>query len=258
MTFYDYLLEKGCFNFIFERVNFAKGKDFDYPAENDTSIVVFSEEAYKKYKLEGKTHGLNSHAIKHLGEFDPNFLGQVLASCRNFIGEMLEQDKEIDFRYYKSPTQYIKKKPKQLLKKIPDGALLNTFDLINDMKLTNQKMNDMEKKMLKYINQIGQKYETLIERKIKNAIDLNKMSYEEIKKTFERKGVFTFDAEDKGIVKTFYFDTRDNSIIISTPDMVRTMYHADDNLVQHIIRKFGRYKFDNYNVVKVLKDIKTL
>lgn len=240
--------------FLEERVNFASAKDSDYPALTDTGILVFSEEAYKKYKVEGKTHGLNSHAIKHLIEFDPAYVNQIISSCRSFLLDLLEKDKELEIRYYKSPTQMSKNKPKKIVSSASNGAFMNMFDLINDMKLSKQKLNPIESKMLKYINQFGQRYESIIERKLKNVTDLDSLSFEEIEKRLsEKRGVVSFGVLDRNVSKTIYVDLGDDTMIITTPDFVRSMFRMDNEAKRYVPVKFRSARFDNYNVLKAFR-----
>ena len=240
--------------FLMERINFARANDADFPATTDTGIIVFSEEAYKKYKVEGKTHGVESHAIKHLMEFEPKYVKQVIASCRNFLIDLLDKDKELDIRYYKSPTQVSKNKPKRIVSSASDGAFLNMLDLINDMKVKRQKLNPTENKMLKYINQLSQKYEEIIEKKLKNVVNLDDLSLDQIQGVLrEKNSVVMFEIFDRGMAKTVYVDLRDDAMIIASPDYIRTMFVMDEPAMRYVQKKFRGAKFENYDVLRAFQ-----
>ena len=97
---------------------FAKMLDQDYPYRYDNVILFDYRE---KYALSGKTHGLVSHGIKHLIEFDEYFIKSILFKMKSKLN--------IEYLFLFNKNNTIRQLRKSDL---TTGVLLNTLDLIND------------------------------------------------------------------------------------------------------------------------------
>ena len=64
---------------------FANSSDFDYPGKVGEVIVTNPDD---KYEVRGKTHGLISHAIKHVMEFEPEYYREVIDQFKQRIASM--------------------------------------------------------------------------------------------------------------------------------------------------------------------------
>ena len=102
--------------------NFPKSPDSDFPTNDTTKFVVFN--ADEKYELKGRTHGLLSHAIKHLHEFAPS---EVDAAVDKATARM-KHESEI----YLKDGSSILSRGASVHRDLTDNVVLNTLDRIND------------------------------------------------------------------------------------------------------------------------------
>jgi hypothetical protein len=61
---------------------FINAKDRDWPIRSKWLIVF---DPTTEYKLNGKTHGIRSHAIKHLYEFDFNLFMKYIEKIKSIL-----------------------------------------------------------------------------------------------------------------------------------------------------------------------------
>lgn len=246
-TFIQYLNEK----------TFAKGRDVDFTVD-DKLVLCFVESDQKTYKPTGdKTHDASSHAIKHLGEFEPVFMKFVLQSAKDYIKSYIA----------KNPTQFVgllstsgsfQSTGSEALSKADLYMIGNTFDLINDKVLTKNSLVQIEKDLLPFIKKIREKYTGIVDDKMKRAVNLDKVAPEELESSIKKASVIKFDGWQK-IAQEYYLDFSDNSIIICTPDYIRTLYRFDRDASskRDVIKNFFSKKFevDNKKIANILKTL---
>lgn len=247
-TFIKYLQEK----------KFAKAKDQDYTVD-DLYVLSFNEKDKDTYRPTGdKTHDSASHAIKHLGEFEPQEMKHIIASAKDDIIQYLRTHPDQFMGVLKKSDEYVTDEAQEALKKADLYIIGNTLDLINDKKILKQSLNEIEKILVKYISRLESNYLTIIKDKMKIAVKLTGTD-EEIYNKIEKSDVIELEAwQGVGIAVDIILDFRDNSIIITTPDYIRTMFQFDNPAKgrRQIIKNFYSKKF-TLNDKKVDRILKT-
>ena len=159
--------------FLTEKIAFKKARDQDYTVHPDT-ILFFSEEDVRTYVENGKTHGVQSHAIKHLAEFNPEMVKTEVGAARGIIQEFIKNNK-IDFcALYIKGKGFKKLNPLQAITQANDGAIMNTMDMINDKYQNKKKLAPIENALYKIIRKLEREYIREIEFRINKSVDLDK------------------------------------------------------------------------------------
>ena len=78
-------------HYLLEAIKFKTGKDDDFFFDN-YAIVTFGKNDIDKYKVEGRTAGLWSHACKHLDEVDKQFVDNIVAQVKRTMIQYVEDD----------------------------------------------------------------------------------------------------------------------------------------------------------------------
>jgi hypothetical protein len=152
---------------------FVVGKDSDYPS-NDKRVIIWNKK--DSYTLKGKTHGLLSHSIKHLKDFNPSFFNNILAKLSNYI-------KTTDFFILLNNSV-----KKEEFSKIPDEIMINTLDRINDKIMLKEPLTSEETEINeKFNNPLKSRYSEVFDKIVNNAIDTDKLSLPEILKSIKEK-----------------------------------------------------------------------
>jgi hypothetical protein len=218
-TFFQFLQEK--------EFRFAKAKDNDYTGDSG-HILVFSPKEGEEYKLNPeKLHDLRSHALKHAVEFDS---AAVIGICKNCIAELQSYCSS-------NPNQFVgiyarrgglqKETGLAALSKIGAGVVVSTMDMVADKFQLKLKLQTIENIVLKHSKKIERLYADLISKKLDKAIDLDKIKgVENIITAIRTNPIIRFDCYQKTAL-TCVLDFTDNSIIIESPDYVRTMFVFD-------------------------------
>lgn len=246
--------------FLDEKKKFAKAKDQDYIV--DPSLVLcFAESDEKTYKETGeKTHDSAGHAIKHLGEFEPEQMKSILSNVKDEIKSYLNNNPNQFCGLLKRGGSFVTTDKDEALKKATFYILANTLDLINDKIVLKKSMVELEKILSKQIKKIENIYLQIINEKLKKSTALdNFKDVEAVKTTVNKMDVIGFDGWQSGKAMEFVIDFRDNSIIISTPDYVRTMFTFDtpakskSGILKNFFNK--RFEVDSKIVSRALKEI---
>lgn len=247
--------------FLTEKIAFAKARDQDYTVHPDT-ILFFSEEDIKTYVENGKTHGVQSHAIKHLSEFNPSMVKTEIGNARGILLNFLKTNK-LDFcGLYTKNKGFKKLDPLLAITQANDGAIMNTMDMINDKYQNKKKLLPIENSLYKIIRKLEKEYIKEIEFRINNSTDLDKYdSVENVLSAIESSRIIKFNGFSK-VAQTYYLDFKTNSIVISTPDFVRTMYVYDmpgqgyKQVINNFMRKMKNVQYDSSYVAQAFRSIK--
>ena len=219
MKFHNFLLE-----------SFKKGRDFDYPGDKNT-VLVFDKNA--KYKKEGKTHGLMSHAIKHLHEFNPTFINNINNKTKQLIKNIQlfslvrNSIKEID------------------INSITDDILINTYDYINDKIENKENLLDIEEKIHKYIIEpIKNEYSKILQNFKTSSIDVDKLNIKEINDLLKSKKTIRFTVHDNnGKQNIFYFNL--NGYFSMKDKKMKTFFKIIGDPIEKLKGKFKTLKPNN-------------
>lgn len=212
-------------NFLEEK-KFAKGKDQDYLVD-DSFVLSFNETDEKTYKdSTDKTHDSASHAIKHLGEFNISMVKTVISSVKTDIKEYMSKNTKQFCKILKKHGSFLNYDIDEVIRKADLYILLNTLDLINDKVINKANLTEIEKMMIPYIRKIEKEYLSIIKEKLNKAVMLEKLSQEEVEEAIKKNDIITFYGWQK-VAQEYTLDLSDNSIIISTPDYIRTLYKFD-------------------------------
>lgn len=213
--------------YITEAKKFARAKDQDFT--NDPQLVLsFVESDEKTYKqsLE-RSHDSASHGIKHFGEFDPETMRAILTQVKSTIQQFLKDNPDHFCGLLKKLSGFITTDPKEAFRRANLHILANTLDLINDKYILRNKMIDIEKDLVKYIRMIEKNYLRIINDKLKSSVSLDKVSDDQMRDELFKAKRVSFQAWQGTIAVDILLDFTDNSMIISTPDYIRTMYQFD-------------------------------
>lgn len=219
---------------------FQKGRDQDYTGD-PYEVLVFSEEAPDNYELEGKTHGQMSHAIKHLREFEPQFVNSIVAKVKNTIKEKLKEKPNWFCKVWNNLKGFENKEGIDAVNSASTDAILNTLDLINDKNQMKEKLLKLDSSIKPFAVELEHKYNELISKKIDKAVNLDKVTVkgkaliQKIKKT----SIIQFDCKGGGKLFTVIIDFTDQSLIIGKKesnsqdvDIVYTMYRFNNTGTQ--------------------------
>lgn len=222
-------------------INFAKGYDQDFTV-HPTKVLVFSEKEAQNYKEKGKTHGLMSHAIKHLKEFEPEFVAQQIALMRS---EILKQIKTTfqDVKVWNYNSGFNKAEGIDALKSASDDVLLNTLDVINDKNQEKEKLLPIEKLIKKYAVALEHKYNEIISLYIGSAVELDNVPEENIENLLKTSDIVKFEGFGR-VANDYWLNFKNKAIIIGTPDKIRSMFifsNADSR--KDMAKKFFSKKF---------------
>lgn len=123
--------------------SFIDSKDVDYTF----SDIVVTSDGSTDYKIGGKTHGLISHAIKHLMEFDNNIVKKDVSVITKILNDNINKLKFIH-------------RAKGIINPVnlSEPIVLTSLDYINDKIKTNQKLSPIEKEIYPYIKSISNEY----------------------------------------------------------------------------------------------------
>lgn len=244
--------------YLEEQKRFAKGRDVDFTVD-DKYVLCFNEKDKDTYHQTGdKTHGAESHALKHLGEFDSSFMREVMTSAMNHAVEFIKKNPDHFCGILSSKGVYVATERSKVLEKVDPYIVGNTLDLINDRVMTKKTLLPIERDLTSYTKKIKDRYVGIIDDKMKKAIDLDKIKEEELSNAIKNAKIIKFDGW-QGVAQEYYLDFTDNSIIICTPDYIRTLYRFDRDASskKDVIRNFFSKKFeiDNKKIANILKTL---
>ena len=196
---------------------FANSSDFDYPGKIGEVIVTNPDD---KYEVKGKTHGLISHAIKHVMEFEPEYYKEVIDQFKQRIASM-KNDLFI-LNKNSGKIEPLKDQWKN------DKVLQNTLDFINDrfkeVDGKGGKLNSKEKLFYGFAEKLATKYEELIEQLLSNVVPVDDMSLEQINKVLESGRTIKFTALYMGTWIDYFYNEKTGAYGASYKEKFKTLY----------------------------------
>ena len=205
---------------------FAKMLDQDYPSRYDEVILFDYRE---KYVLSGKTHGLVSHALKHLIEFDEYFVKSILYKMKSKL--------KVEFLFF-----YKKNNTIRVLRKsdLTPGILLNTLDLINDKIENRETLYSDEKEMILILQSIKDEYRKICLNIQQNAIEIFDFDTKnEIQLKINRNKPIWFNVNYKSVDMQNCIDLKNKIYMSIYQEKIRTVFKMDSSF---LYRQYGTDK----------------
>lgn len=219
--------------YVTETIRFAKGRDNDF-FDNKFAIITFNKGDINKYKVEGRTAGIWSHACKHLDEIDSKFVDNVVQQVKRTLISYVEQDnhpKAYEFNFFADGKNKVAGDPLTLIKQAPRASIINFLDLVNDKYQIHDDLAPIEKKMIKFLNVLGKKYGQYIENILSKAVSIDSLQGDQAKfDAFGDQDVIAMSIVglmgNERPMKVI-LDIADDLIIIKTGEYVNTMYKVN-------------------------------
>lgn len=210
-----------------------QASDFEpkkFSADMISSRVIFFNDL-NRYNVEGMTHGLDSHALKHLIEFGENSVRQLAIQ----IIEFLSTQQGLKLFALDKGKPYEEKYPIKI-QDIKPGDIINTLDRISDNLILQIPVLDIEKYIYNtFFIPTVEKYDNLTDTVIENAVDLNDTDYPTTKDILDFfnnsnnpiikfQGYYTVQGSQPVLV-TYYYNYKDTTLISQNndKDVVTTM-----------------------------------
>ena len=213
--------------------NFRKGQDQDYTGSPD-EVLVFSEKEPDEYQVRGKTHGQMSHAIKHLREFEPEYVKSVLDKARNVIFKFLQRRPQYFCKIWSETRGFSEYSGMEALNHCDSMSLLNTLDIVNDKNQTKTPFTKIDGQLKQFGSELEKRYNEIISKKINSAYNLDKQRDGDYKRTIAKNQIISFSAISRnGKGMNVWLDFKDGSIIIGNKSNngeqeIRTMYRLNN------------------------------
>jgi len=218
---------------IEEALRFAKGKDDDF-FNKQFAIITVNKGDINKYKVEGRTAGIWSHACKHLSEIDQEFVDNIIQQVKRTLIDYVDQDnhpKAYELNYFNNQGTKEEGDPLAMVKKASKASIINFLDLVNDKVQLHDKLSPIEEKMVKFLETLGQRYGAYIEAMMEKAEDIDRLTGVDAKyKAFSSGRIISFNiigllGNDRPM--KVYLDLVHDFIIIKTGEFVNTMYKVN-------------------------------
>lgn len=162
---------------------FNKAPDNDWYTKGKTVIVFHKNEKYIKV---GKTHGAQSHAIKHTNEIEPDKFNKIIDQIKSYL-----KDKRV---YYKNRKNEI------VDGELTTNTIINTLDMVNDKIMNKQELTPEGKWLKKKIDEIAEIYRNRLNKFKENSIDITDKTEQEIEQIVKNDKVLKIPCENKFIV----------------------------------------------------------
>ena len=191
--------------------------DNDYPGNNQ--VIVFDDDEI--YKISGNTHGKESHAIKHLIEFEPEFVVQV-------ANEVISVIQTFDEVYIKNRKGSILKDGEKAKRNLNVKSILNTFDFINDKIYNNEELNNSERELIPFVDKLTNKYDELVNYYISNHDDIDDISDIKIlTKKLKSGKVLKFTGKYREMLFSYYLNTENSGLLAEFDGSIATLFRID-------------------------------
>ncbi len=197
-----------------------------HPEAEKTLIFTPEDEEGYPYKIDERTHGLESHAIKHLYEFKPKIFSDYIEKSRDILMPYIdEQMKILDNRGYiiDDVTEY------EDIEEMNPYYIINALDFINDKTYNNEELTEVEEKLIKLvISPITDEYWRLINFIFKNAIRV-----QDYRKDMGNKPVYYPVSWKAGNQMLNYYDPNTKGLMGITTDKLRvnTLFKITNNTI---------------------------
>ena len=243
--------------FLEEAIRFAKGKDNDYFFRN-YAIITFNKGDISKYKVEGNTAGLWSHACKHLNQIDWPFVQNIVKQVKQTLIQYVKEDnhpRSYEFNMFSKDKKKVDGDPKKLIAKAPYASIINFLDMINDKVMLKHQLAPIEEKCVKYLEALGDRYGHFIEQIIAKSEDVDKIERDQDKiKMLETSNFICFNTrnDNSDVYNKIFLDVANNLMVIKTGPSVNTCYQLGrgglsrkeffKNVIEHPMRERGFLK----------------
>ena len=226
-------------NFINE-LSFKNSSDQDYPEGMENGVLMFNPT--DSYIRQGDTHGIISHAIKHMKEFNSGYFNSIVNKIKGFL-----KNKRMYF-YKEGGTIQSINNPTTF----PDSVIANTMDRINDKVVQAKSLESDEKFIANELKQLGIHFEHVVEGLIVGAVEItNTMNKKEIENILAMKKTIKYIIFKGGADMIHYYNPREHALVIEFKGLVRTAFKIN--------RKdwyaTGGIKFYNPDLKQVMKEI---
>tara|TARA_Y100000310_G_scaffold308486_1_gene351627 strand:- start:845 stop:1870 length:1026 start_codon:yes stop_codon:yes gene_type:complete len=202
---------------LLNEVPFHDSADEDRPGKKQT--VVFDEE--ESYEVEGETHGVESHAIKHYAEFEP---GQVQSAVEKAVSMIQGAD---DVHIIDKGGNVVQSGD-EAKKQANVNSMLNAFDLINDKQQNNEPLNDTESELAPILQGLTKAYEEEIDSYLSGATEIDGIDdVEELKGILDAGTVVKFTGAYKGKPATYYLDPSNTGLVAEKDGVISTLFRID-------------------------------
>ena len=244
--------------YLLEALKFKTGKDDDFFFDN-YAIITFGKNDIDRYKVEGRTAGLWSHACKHLDEVDKQFVDNVVAQVKRTLIQYVEDDnhpKTYEVNYFNRDGNKVTGSEKDLVARASRASIINFLDMVNDKVQLDKTLAPIESKMVKYLKSLGNRYGEIIEQKIEQAVDIDKIeSIDDKKKAIDESNVITFYIRRQftnEVDTKIYLDLKTHIIIVQTYGSVNTMYHYSNSGTtrKDLLKAFMSRFMKNASIIK--------
>lgn len=225
-------------------VEFSMGVDDDYLGGGKT-LVVFQDKDID-YRIEGFTHGLASHSLKHLREFLPDTVHDILNSMRAQLRKI-----EPIYIYNGYKKRVTVRERSEVLKHLNDDRLINTLDYINDKVVLERPLSDLEKMFVPVIDQMAELYEGVIKHLLNNSQCIDDVSHEQLFGHLSDPVWFT--VYEKGEKHIYFIDMNNSSFMIMEHGKVLTLFKAD-NLIEKLKHKADDFRFENKDLDELFEN----
>ena len=203
--------------YLLENVRFFPSTDNDTPGNKQ--IIRFDN---SPASLEGDTHGKKSHAIKHLMEFKPDVVDA-------FLDEAINATKDSpNIAILNVKTGAVLGTGQEATKLITRGAMLNTFDNVNDKVQLGIPLTPEEQIILDIIWKMTTIYVQDLEKDIADATDVDNITDPTtLMDALMSSNVIKFTGIRSGALNNYYLDLRDTGLIAEKQGMIATMFRID-------------------------------
>ena len=247
-----------------EAIKFARGKDNDFFYDRK-QLLTLKKGDKDQYRVEGRTAGLWSHAIKHLEEVRPEFVANVIKQIKNTLVDYVKSGKapsDFEVRYFSTENTSKVKEPLKLINKAPQAAIINLLDLINDKAMLKNPLSEIEEKLVKYIKALADEYAGVIEGHMKEATALDGLrDTRAIRDAILKAKTVSFYVSSFDKEMRIYLNFKERFFIITEADGVHTGFQISDtqpnvtSVLKTFMSRFGRkMSFRNYNVYKAFSE----
>ena len=230
IQFSDYIQNK--YNIVEDEFIFQKGRDQDYMG-HPSEVLVFAEKEPDEYQVRGKTHGQMSHAIKHLIEYDPQYVISVTNRAKKALIQFIQRRPQYFCKIWDEVRGFSKESGIEAIERCDTTTLLNTLDVINDKNQLKTPFTKVDGEIKKYGMELENKYNEIIKDKLHAAYVLEKAKNKDYKSAIAKNPVITFKAVDgNGKWRRVWLDFRDGTVIIGNfkngKTEINTMYRLND------------------------------
>jgi hypothetical protein len=187
-------------------------KRFPDPEATRTLITDPDDEFQYPNKIIENTHGMTSHAIKHMWEFDPNLYKQLIRRTKDILKKYIDSDdmKIINKKGAIEDDIY----EDEDIDEMSLYNIINALDFIQDKTFKKMRLNEIENRIqTEIILPLRREYKKLIENILQNAVRI-----EDYKPEMENRAVYFNGDNGRDLL---YYDPNIKGLMVVTKDKER-------------------------------------